>query len=226
MWSYYGSKCKLAKLYPEAKYPTIVEPFAGAAWYSVLHRHKQVILNESYDVIYAIWKWLITSAAPEEILRYVNLYLGQNISTLPLPEPHKDLIGYIINRGCTRPANIVTKWSCQSQARPTWASTPYSQLTRIARLLPEIKHWTITYGDYSELPNIQATWFIDPPYQFGGKFYPEHNINYPDLAKWCKSRKGQVIVCENSQATWLDFKPLAINTGQRKTTTEMMWYKI
>ena len=46
MFSYYGSKNKIAKLYPLPKYDLIIEPFAGAAWYSVLHRYKNVLLNE------------------------------------------------------------------------------------------------------------------------------------------------------------------------------------
>jgi len=35
MFSYYGSKSKLAQHYPTPKYDTIVEPFAGAAGYSL-----------------------------------------------------------------------------------------------------------------------------------------------------------------------------------------------
>jgi len=35
MWSYYGSKSKVVKHYPKPKYDLIIEPFAGAAWYSV-----------------------------------------------------------------------------------------------------------------------------------------------------------------------------------------------
>jgi hypothetical protein len=35
--------------------------------------------------------------------------------------------------------------------------------------------------------------------------------------------KGQVIVCENSKANWLDFKPLVEITGQSKKSLEMIW---
>ena len=70
MWSYYGSKSKIAKVYPTPKYGRIIEPFAGAAWYSVLHRPKKVLLNEKYEVIHNIWEWLINKASSELIIRW------------------------------------------------------------------------------------------------------------------------------------------------------------
>ena len=74
MFSYYGSKNKIAKLNPLPKYGLIIEPFAGAAWYSVLHRDKNVLLNEKYDVIYDIWNWLINEASSELILNNSDFY--------------------------------------------------------------------------------------------------------------------------------------------------------
>jgi hypothetical protein len=43
------------------------------------------------------------------------------------------------------------------------------------------------------------------------------------LAEWCKSREGQVIICENSKATWMDFQPLRELSGQRHKTLEVIW---
>jgi hypothetical protein len=220
MFSYYGSKSKFAKLYPAPLFNTIIEPFAGAAWYSILHRSKKILLNEKYEVIYNIWNWLINDANPEIILKYKDFNLSDDIRVLDINEAHKDLIGFCINRGVSSPCNIVQKWSCQVASKPNWASTTAFQLERIAKLSPEIKHWKTQFGDYKNLPNIEATWFIDPPYQNGGKYYKENNINYLELTEWCKSRKGQVIVCENTSANWLDFKPLVKNNGQRKKTME------
>jgi len=81
MWSYYGSKKKkIAKLYPFPKYELIIEPFAGAAWYSVLHRDKNILLNEKYIVIYNIWNWLINRASSKLILENADFYNGQDIS--------------------------------------------------------------------------------------------------------------------------------------------------
>ncbi len=224
MFSYYGSKNKIAKLYPLPKYDLIIEPFAGAAWYSVLHRDKSVLLNEKYEVIHEIWKWLINEATSELILNNADFYKGQDISEIDLKKQHKDLIGFCINRGSIAPKNIVQNWSCQVKAKQNWASTTNFQLNRIAKLLPEIKHWRTQLGDYKDLPDIEATWFIDPPYQFGGEHYSVNGIDYSELADWCKTRKGQVIVCENTKADWLPFTALTEIQGQRVKTTEAVFY--
>ncbi|KKM65772.1 hypothetical protein LCGC14_1487920 [marine sediment metagenome] len=223
MWSYYGSKSKIAKSYPSPIYDLVIEPFAGAAWYSVLHRRNDVLLNEKNRIIYDIWNWIINEANPETIENHKDFYAGQNINCIDLRKEHKDLIGFCINRGSVSPKNIVQKWSCQVKVKPDWASTTNYQLSRIARLLPEIKHWQVQFDDYRNLPNIEVTWFIDPPYQFGGEHYVVSDIDYSELANWCKERKGQVIVCENSNADWLPFRELIKNAGQRKTTKEMLW---
>jgi len=223
MWSYYGSKCKIAKHYPAPQYGQIIEPFAGAAWYSVLHRLNKVLLNEKDEIIYNIWKWLIEEATAKLLEHNVDFYVGQDIRQISLRSEHRNLVGFCINRGSTAPRNIVQRWSCQVQTKPNWASTVAYQLNRIARQLDEIKHWQIQFGDYRSLPNVEATWFIDPPYQVGGKHYRVNEINYNHLAKWCQKRKGQVIVCENAGARWLPFRKLLKNTGQRKMTTEVIW---
>lgn len=48
-------------------------------------------------------------------------------------------------------------------------------------------------------------------------------MNYDELREWITSREGQVIVCENSEAEWLDFKPLKNLQGQRRKTVEVVW---
>ncbi|MGP8214417.1 MAG: hypothetical protein ACLQQ4_02520 [Bacteroidia bacterium] len=131
-----------------------------------------------------------------------------------------------INRGCAKPAKTVTKWSCQSKKSPNWVSTTASRITQITNLQPEIRHWNVVHGDYRNLPDIEATWFIDAPYQNGGKYYRHNQIDYEELAKWCQSRKGQVIVCENTKATWLPFKPLKNITGQRHKSVEAVYEQI
>lgn len=224
MWSYYGSKAKLAKFYPPPEYDLIIEPFAGAAWYSVLYRSNHILLNEKYRIIYDIWKWLINEATSDLLINNADFYSGQDISKIDIVKPHKDLIGFCINRGSIEPKNIVQKWSCQVKSRPDWASTTYYRLHQIAQLLPEIRHWKVNYGDYKELSNVEATWFIDPPYQSGGQYYISNAINYNELAEWCKSRKGQIIVCENDNATWMDFEPLIDLYGQSHKTTEVIWH--
>jgi site-specific DNA-adenine methylase len=59
MWTYYGSKGKLAQHYPTPKHDSIIEPFAGAAKYSLRYWEKEVTLVDKYDVVIKIWKCLL-----------------------------------------------------------------------------------------------------------------------------------------------------------------------
>jgi len=96
---------------------------------------------------------------------------------------------------------------------------------RCRPLIGNISHWQIIHGDYNDIANKKATWFIDPPYQVGGQRYKENKIDFTALGEWCRSRTGQVIVCENEGGKWLPFEPLTTMRGCRKSTTEHMWYK-
>jgi hypothetical protein len=223
MFHYYGSKNKIAKYYPKPKYNLIIEPFAGTASYSLLYYTNEVLLNDKYEKIFSIWNWLINSADKNFIMENSNFFVRQDISVMDFPEPYKNLVGFCINRGSIAPKNIVQKWSCQVKSNPEWASTTYYKLNKIAESLDTIRHWKIQNLDYKDLDNIEATWFIDPPYQVGGNLYVENHINYEELREFCLTRKGQVIVCENSKANWLDFKPLVEITGQSKKSLEMIW---
>ena len=93
-----------------------------------------------------------------------------------------------------------------------------AMLRRIARVLPRVAgRVTIIHGDYTEAPDVEATWFIDPPYQpvngFGrGMGYASgcdaSALDFAALSGWCRARRGQVIVCEYEGADWLPFVPL------------------
>lgn len=49
-------------------------------------------------------------------------------------------------------------------------------------------------------------------------------MDFDALATWCRSRTGQVIVCEQQGATWLPFTPLAdALNSQGKIKTEVIW---
>ena len=99
------------------------------------------------------------------------------------------------------------------------------RIKQISKALYKIRHWDIRLGCYSEIQNEEATWFVDPPYQFGGGAYVESNknINFNELREWCLSRNGQVIVCENTKADWMRFSPIKNNRGNLHTTIEAMW---
>ena len=91
------------------------------------------------------------------------------------------------------------------------------------RINNKIKHWQIIKGDYRDIQNIEATWFIYPPYKVQIHGYNCKIENYEMLAEWCKQRNGQIIVCENENGDWLPFQPLKKLNGINKQTTEYIW---
>lgn len=80
---------------------------------------------------------------------------------------------------------------------------------RIAGQVDKIKHWALYETSYEHLPNFEATWFVDPPYEQMGKYYKHgaSGIDFAHLGTWCRERQGQTIVCEAEGASWLPFKP-------------------
>jgi site-specific DNA-adenine methylase len=223
LFSYYGTKRRLAKFYPPPKYDRIIEPFCGAAQYSLYGDNwkKEVILFDAYKVITDLWLYLI-QASKKDILSLPDVNIGDNLNDFKqLSDVEKSLIGFSINTASAMPKKTVMKRSIWNKDK-----------IRIAENIYKVKHWTIGQRDWRDLAkinwgNVKATWYIDPPYQFGGKYYRLNNslINYFDLSEWCKSRDGQVIVCENTKATWMDFKPLVELNGQLHKTTEAIWTK-
>lgn len=218
MFSYYGSKSRVIKFYPRPKYHSIIEPFAGSARYSLLYFEHDITIVDKSKIICDIWNYL-KSCSKSDIEKLPILNRGddlRNIATLSAIE--KSFLGFVVNSGTATPSNILTKWGAES--------INY-KLKYIANSLFKIKHWEIINDCYKNLLNIESTWFIDPPYQFGGDRYIESNknIDFYELSNWCKSRFGQVIVCENSKADWLPFHPLKSMHGQYRKTIEVIWTK-
>jgi len=215
MFSYYGGKSKVVKKYPTPTRDTIIEPFAGSARYALLYPDRNVILNDKYKVISDIWDFLI-HASESDILSIPNLNEGDNLNDFNLSPVLKSLMGFMVNRGVPYPHYVYTKWPAQSNEIQRVKK-------RILSYLPKIRHWKISNVSYSDMDNIDATWYIDPPYQKGGERYVENSLDYDHLSAWCRSRSGQVIVCENSSATWMPFKPLVTLHGQKRKTQEVIW---
>jgi hypothetical protein len=100
----------------------------------------------------------------------------------------------------------------------------------IAAQVESIRHWKIFERSYEDCPAGQdMTWFIDPPYQKAGQHYKygAELLDYKKLAAWCKSRPGQVVVCENEGADWLPFDKLGhVKTTRRgRKSKEVYWVK-
>ena len=63
--------------------------------------------------------------------------------------------------------------------------------------------------------------------QFFGYFGSKHRLSgrYPAaLSEWCRSRRGQVMVCENEGARWLPFRPFrSIQSTSNGVSREVIW---
>ena len=217
MWSYYGSKSKLVHLYPKPRYPKIIESFAGTARYGLLYWDHDVTIVDKYEVVVKIWRWL-QKCSPKDILSLPVLKKGDRISREQFDCDEQFLLmQFMVARAGSGGRLKVTEFGEKEMGR-------YRK--RISSQLYKIKYWSIVHGSYECLADMEATWFIDPPYQHGGEGYAEgnKNLDFHSLAEWCKSRKGQAIVCENTKADWLPFKPMRMINGAANTfTTEAIW---
>lgn len=219
MWSYYGTKKRIAKKYPLPRHTKIIEPFCGAAQYSLFENNWQndVVISDKYTVVYKLWKWLVEEANEKDILALPDMNAGDKVDDIEwLCEEERYLIGFSINYGSSQPKKTVAKYNSWERARADIANNIY-----------KVKHWQVLNLSYDEIQNEQATWFIDPPYQYGGQWYHSSvnnkKIDFERLACYCRERMGQTIVCENDKADWLPFKPLVEMHGQLHKTMEVIW---
>lgn len=216
MWSYYGSKSRLIPLYPRPKYDKIIEPFAGSARYALEYYDREILLVDKYEVIVKVWHYL-QQCSSHDILSLPVLKKGDKISEHNLSEGERLFLGMLAGASSTSPRNTVSMFSAEQNGRK-------NKMKNIANQLHKIKHWKIIHGSYLDLKNEKATWFIDPPYQYGGSAYKENKIDYLTLGSWCKNRDGQIIVCENTKADWMNFTAISKQRGSNlKFTTEAVW---
>jgi site-specific DNA-adenine methylase len=217
MIPYFGSKSNLVGKYPKPKHQKIIEPFAGSARYSLKYFDREVCLIDKYPVIIDIWHFL-QNASEKDILNLPKIQKGQKVSDFNLSDIESKFMGFLVQASVGTPRNSVGSLNGINVER---------DLKRISKNLFKIKHWEIKVGDYKEIQNEECTWFIDPPYQFGGEHqykFSNKKIDFFSLGEWCKNRLGHSIVCENTKADWLDFKPMAKNVGTNITNTvEAIW---
>lgn len=216
-FSYYGSKAKIIQHYPNPQFETIVEPFCGAANYSVRFFEKQIFLCDLNKDIIDTWEFLI-NASKQDILSLPRFEKGLDLRNLNLSKGQKNFCGYWASRGSNTPRNIVSTFAMgNSNGSEYFENIKYL----VSENLYKIKHWKVKQIGYSELTeNIKATWFIDPPYKEGGKHYIHNLIDYENLKNWSLNRNGEIIVCENIEASWLPFKHLIDNIGSVRIKSE------
>lgn len=229
-FSYMGAKFRAAKWYPPPRHGTIVEPFAGAAGYSTYWARsgRKVLLYDLCPRIVGIWSYLIRTPA-EEILRLpLNV---RDVRDLSCCEEAKWLIASNIVKGSEQgPYKNLASSHGESDTISAIACYGWSIGTRyrVASQVGSIRHWEVRQASYADVPDREATWFVDPPYQRAGKGYKYHDVDYPALAEWVRGRSGQVIACGDDADDWLPFRPFRIfsamqGSGRRGKSVEVIW---
>lgn len=213
----------MAKNYPKPLYKTIIEPFAGAAGYSLMYPEKDITLYDNYEPVVMLWNYLI-KVKKEEIL---NLPLDCNgysfckehpVSDCNIALESKILIGFWLTESQTSSS----RYPLSKSRGGNWTER---KRTMLANQVDYIKHWKVENKSYDKIEfNQKCTWFIDPPYCQAGKRYRNNNINYQQLGTWCKERQGQTIVCEQSGANWLEFSTFKkVSNASNKKYEEVIW---
>jgi hypothetical protein len=216
---FYGRKWQAGSSYPAPTRRTVIEPFAGSAAYA--HRHidvlDAVVLVERDEQVCGMWRQVLDPTLTVDDL-CPPLTLGE----------------FTTNRFHVTAA---VSGGGQTQAiGGRLKATPIAvvNVQRLRQRMPrDLARWratdvTLIEGDYSEAPDVDATWFIDPPYvgRAGALYrHGSRDIDYAALGTWCKDRQGQVIVCEGEGADWLPFEPLTeVVAYGGKRSAEVVWY--
>ena len=210
MFYYFGAKRRLAGEYPAPEHDTVIEPFAGSAAYSVFHRPQHSCLIEKDERVVELWNRL--RAMDEDQIR-----------SLPTPvvgERTSDLLTML------RAASEHSLTSKYITVTPRMVSRWANLIDMLVENIPKVQTWSIVCADYTSAPDIEATWMIDPPYQSMARGYKfnRDGLDFRELGEWCRSRRGQVIVCEQEGADWLPFEPLAESLSTANTKKmEVVW---
>ena len=226
-FAYYGAKQRIASKYPAPIYGTVIEPFAGSAGYSMKHiaNLDRVILVEIDPAVVDIWHRLKSMTAAE--LDEID----------PLETDERTVEPLVA--GLAGGSSLKATLSGRSRKITPWMRHKWPQKKRmLLKVLPYLDRVEVICGDYRVAPMIEATYFVDPPYQLlarnpartisdqagnAYRFGPS-GIDYPELANWCRQLPGQVIVCEQEPANWLPFQPLTTNRNQNVVQrTEVIW---
>lgn len=220
---FYGSKWNIARRYPAPREAVVIEPFAGAAGYASFYDVPRAHLFDADPIVAGVWDYLLRVTAVEVMALPELVDVGDSVDNYALPQEAKWLIGFWLNRGSATPKKSRTAYSARTdRAQLNWSTRAK---TRIAMQLPRVAGWTITHASYADAPDAHATWFVDPPYGDKGKFYRFRlpPTAYASLGAWCRTRRGQVVVCEGPGAAWLPFTPLGSFKSSRGRAEEFVW---
>jgi hypothetical protein len=180
---------------------------------------QRVILVEKDPRVCEIWHQLL-SMDVDELLDY------------PIPKAGERTSDFLLMTSACSNRIARTQEMTVTSRMPVVLKRMFKQ---IASVLPHVKgRVEIVEGDYTKAPDIEATWFIDPPYHVNGRAqsrgmgYAEGcnsaSLDYEALAGWCRSRRGQKIVCEQAGADWLPFEHLRwARDSIGNTAAEAVW---
>ena len=234
-FGYYGSKTSSAVRYGEPRHELVIEPFAGSAGYSVFWNVRKVKLYDIRQEVCELWDWLIK--CPIEEIEVLPDWVESVEQVLALPQPAQNLVSNWLvfsgdeigkfhkDRSIDFYLRDVEEYKSGIRSKPSlWCP---DLKTRIILQKPLIVDWTIDQMSYEDVPNVEAHWHVDPPYESQMKAYDSsQSIDFSHLAGWCRNRHGTVDVCEEAGAKWLPFRPLHTRpNNQNKLYTEMIWRK-
>lgn len=222
-WRYYGGKSRAASRYPAPEHNLIIEPFAGAAGYACRYPDRNVLLIDKSPVIAGMWEYLIATPS-SEILQLPLLQPGCCVDDLPVCQEARWLIGFWCNSGVAQPRKTASTFARYGDDVNNWGGWGRKARERVARQVDGIRHWRVLQGDYRSAPKVEATWFVDPPYNNNaGRHYPYQPDSFAELAAWCRSLSGLTIVCENEGADWLPFRAMGSIKSRRGSSAEVVW---
>jgi hypothetical protein len=219
---YYGSMWNRARYFPAPEHDIVKEPFAGSAGYSLFYDCPRVDLFDIDPIVCGVWDYLLT-ADPTEIMALPDMpEVGDNVDNYAIPQEAKWLIGFWLNRGSAQPKKSRTEYSARTdRAQLLWGRAAKE---RIVFQMPQIEEgWTITEGSYDRAENEEATWLIDWPYRDKGRHYRFPLRDFEAAAKWARSRKGLVMVCEQEGADSLPFRPMGSFKSSLGRTNEVIY---
>lgn len=225
LFPYYGSKWREARKYPAPHSGIVVEPFAGSAGYATYWAPPRVHLYDLDPVLAGVWAYLIR-ASEAEVRALPDLDAGERVSDLPgLCQEARWLIGFWINRGSATPKDKRSAFSTRTErSQLVWSQRARD---RIAADLRGVREWRVTAGPYTDAPRLDATYFVDPPYEAMGRHYRcgSAGIDFAALGAWCRALPGQVVACEQAGAAWLPFAPFMSTKATRGRSLEVLWHR-
>jgi site-specific DNA-adenine methylase len=224
MFSYFGSKYRLAPHYPRPLDGVpVVEPFAGSAAYSLFYNAPMAFLFDKNPVVCGVWDYLI-HVEPAELMKLPDRIAGDIPSGLA-PEA-RALIGFWLAKARGRPALRAGSWSTNYYSESNAHVWGPAVKKRLSIQVEKIRNWRVCNEDFSKAPDMRATWFIDPPYVTTARnTYKFKDVDYAKLAAFSLDRTGLVINCDDISAKYLAFKEFRKTQGVSKNSFEAVYIR-